>query len=155
MEFKKTSRKIDWIVIHCTATREGQDISVDQIRKWHTDKGWSDIGYHFVIDLQGNIHKGRPVSKAGAHVRGFNSKSIAISYVGGVDKDLKAKDTRTTEQKEAICSLLTDLKTQYRDAKIVGHRDFSKDKNNDGIITPSEWMKMCPSYDVQSEYNYM
>jgi len=149
---KHTRRRIDYLVMHCTATREGQHITVDQIRKWHTNKGWSDIGYHYVIYLDGSIHEGRPVTRIGAHVRGYNKHSIGITYVGGVDHNLAPKDTRTPEQKIAIERLLKSLKCYHPKAKILGHRDFSPDKNNNGIIEPFEWMKACPCYDAITEH---
>lgn len=150
---KDTNRRIDYLVVHCTATREGQHITVEDIRRWHMNKGWSDIGYHYVIYLDGSIHKGRPVSRIGAHVKGFNKYSIGITYVGGVSKDLAPKDTRTYEQKKALSLLLSELKCRHPKAKIMGHRDFSPDKNNNGIIEPFEWMKACPSFDAKGEYS--
>ena len=152
MILKKTRRQIDWLVVHCTATREGQDISVNQIRQWHLNRGWSDIGYHYVIDLDGNIHEGRPVWRIGAHVRGYNRYSIGITYVGGVSSLLSPKDTRTPQQKSALRNLLIELKKLYPNAKIQGHRDFSKDINNNGVIEPFEWLKACPSFDAKTEY---
>lgn len=147
-----TRRKIDYLVVHTTATREGQHITVDDIRRWHMNKGWSDIGYHYVVYLDGTIKEGRPVSKIGAHVKGFNRNSIGITYVGGVDKNLTPKDTRTAAQKKALVELLRDLKSFYPTAVIQGHRDFSPDKNRNGIIEPFEWMKACPCFDAKKEY---
>ena len=88
-------RTVNKIVIHCTATKEGQNVSVGTIKKWHLNRGFSDIGYHYVIGIDGKINSGRPVSKSGAHVRNGNSDSIGISYTGGLDINGKAKDTRT------------------------------------------------------------
>ena len=155
MKLLKTKRKIDWLVVHCTATRENQHITVDEIRKWHTDKGWSDIGYHYVIYLDGTIHEGRPVTRQGAHVKGFNKNSIGITYVGGVDKNLAPKDTRTEAQKEALSELICELSELYPDAKVRGHRDFSKDINNNGVIEPFEWIKVCPSFNAYKEFYYV
>ena len=132
-------RKIDKLIVHCSATREGQYISVDTIRDWHVNgRGWNDIGYHFYIDLDGNILKGRDIAKMGAHVAGHNRYSIGICYCGGVEEDGKTpKDTRTPKQKEALLAVLRTLKAMYPDASIHGHRDFSS--------------KACPSYDATSE----
>lgn len=152
---KKSKRQIKDIVVHCTATREGVYLSVDEIREWHIKKGWSDIGYHYVIYLDGSIHEGRPVDRVGAHVKGFNRKSIGITYVGGVDVNLNPKDTRTQEQKESLERLLINLKRLYPSAKTKGHRDFSKDLNNNGVIEPFEWMKVCPSFDAKKEYKHL
>lgn len=133
-------RNINKIIVHCTATPEGRDVSVDTIRKWHVeDNGWSDIGYHWVIALSGAIEKGRPESKSGAHAKGHNDNSIGVVYVGGCDKNMNPKDTRTVAQKETLRCLLEDLKERYPQAQIIGHRDVSS--------------KACPSFDAKSEYS--
>ena len=131
-------RAIHKIIIHCTATREGDDISVDTIRRWHLNRGWSDIGYHYVIDIKGNINAGRPIELMGSHTRGFNKGSIGIAYVGGVEADgVTPKDTRTKAQKDSIIRLVKKLKGCYPDVTIHGHNEFSN--------------KACPSYNVQNE----
>lgn len=156
---KKSKRRIDYIAIHCTATPEGQNLTVEQIRKQHKKQGWSDIGYHYVVYRDGTVNVGRDVNIAGAHVSGYNAYSIGISYVGGLEndpkkayKDLKAKDTRTEQQKASLLALLMDLRKLYPTAKIQGHRDFSPDKNHNGTIEPSEWIKDCPSFDAKTSY---
>jgi N-acetyl-anhydromuramyl-L-alanine amidase AmpD len=156
---KKSRRRINYIVVHCTATPEGQDRTVEQIRAEHKRHGWSDIGYHYLVTLDGKVHEGRDVNIAGAHVAGHNADSIGIAYVGGLENDpkktyqqLKAKDTRTDAQKAALLSLLMDLRRFYPEAKIVGHRDFSPDKNHNGTIEPFEFIKSCPSFDARQEY---
>jgi N-acetylmuramoyl-L-alanine amidase len=132
-------RKIDKIIIHCSATPEGKDISVETIRDWHLKRGWSDIGYHYVIDLDGRVHAGRPIEKTGAHVKGHNTGSIGICYIGGVEQDGKTpKDTRTKEQKAALDNLLFILTDVFANVTIHGHNEFSS--------------KACPSFDVQAEY---
>ena len=131
-------RAIHKIIIHCTATREGDDISVDTIRRWHLARGWSDIGYHYVIDIKGNINAGRPIELMGSHTRGENKYSIGVAYVGGVEADGKTpKDTRTKAQKDSIIRLVKKLKGCYPDVSIHGHNEFSN--------------KACPSYNVQNE----
>ena len=133
-------RAIHKIIIHCTATREGDDISVDTIRRWHLARGWSDIGYHYVIDIKGNINAGRPIELMGSHTRGENKYSIGIAYVGGVEADGKTpKDTRTKAQKDSIIRLVKKLKGCYPDVTIHGHNEFSN--------------KACPSYNIQDEIN--
>ena len=133
-------RAIHKIIIHCTATREGDDISVDTIRRWHLARGWSDIGYHYVIDIKGNINAGRPIELMGSHTRGENKYSIGVAYVGGVEADgVTPKDTRTKAQKDAIIRLVKKLKGCYPDVTIHGHNEFSN--------------KACPSYNVQNEIN--
>lgn len=159
LHMKKSRRTITDIVIHCTASREGQAMTVEQIRAEHKKNGWSDIGYHYVIGLNGEMWNGRDVDLVGAHVSGHNAHSIGIAYVGGLENrpgvpynKLKAKDTRTNAQKTALLSLLMDLRKLYPKAKISGHRDFSPDKNHNGVIEPQEWIKSCPSFDAKTEY---
>ena len=145
-------RKITKIVVHCTATKEGVDINADTIDKWHKKRGWNGIGYHYVIKLNGDIELGRPDSKIGAHVKGYNYNSIGVVYVGGLSKDMSPKDTRTEEQKESLICLLEELKLKYPQAEIMGHRDLSKDLDGDGVISPFEWTKVCPCFDAKEEY---
>lgn len=156
---KKSKRRIDYIAVHCTATREGQDQTVAQIKAGHLQRGFSDVGYHYIIYRDGTVNLGRDVNISGAHVSGYNVYSIGISYVGGLEndpkkayKDLKAKDTRTEAQKASLLALLMDLRKLYPTAKIQGHRDFSPDRNHNGTIEPSEWIKDCPSFDAKTEY---
>jgi len=134
------TRKIDKIIVHCSATREGQHIDVDTIRDWHVNgRGWSDIGYHYVIYLDGTVHPGRPIERSGAHTKGQNSNSIGICYIGGVETDGKTpKDTRTPEQKAALDNLLFVLTDIFANTSIHGHNEFAA--------------KACPSFDVQAEY---
>ena len=133
-------RKIDKIIIHCSATREGQDIPVETIRKWHVEgRGWSDIGYHFYIDIDGKIWKGRDIQKIGAHCSGNNRSSIGVCYCGGVEADGKTpKDTRTASQKESLLHVLKTLKAMFPDASIYSHNEFAN--------------KACPSFDATNEY---
>lgn len=156
---KRSKRRIDYIAIHCTATLEGNDLTVEDMRKQHKAQGWSDIGYHYVVYRDGTVHLGRDVDLIGAHVGGYNSYSIGIAYVGGLENKprviysmQKAKDTRTPAQKASMLSLLIDLRKLYPKAVIQGHRDFSPDKNHDGVISPDEWIKDCPSFDAKREY---
>ena len=150
---KKSRRRITDIVIHCTASAFGKDLSVDDIRKMHKAQGWSDIGYHYVVTLDGKVHEGRDVDIIGAHVGGHNSNSIGVVYVGGLDKKGKAADTRNDAQKAGLLSLLMDLRKLYPTARISGHRDFSPDLNHNGIVEPWERIKECPSFDAKSEYS--
>lgn len=145
----QNSRKITELIVHCSATPEGEDYTVDQIRQWHTTpkpngNGWSDIGYHYIIYRDGSIHTGRPESVTGAHTTGHNTVSIGICYIGGCPPrseegwNLKSKDTRTPQQKLALVKLLRELKKKYPNAKIYGHRNFAN--------------KSCPSFDAKKEY---
>lgn len=131
-------REIKEIIIHCTATPEGREVTVKEIDAWHKQRGWKGVGYHYVIYLDGSIHPGRDINKVGAHCSSHNKNSIGICYVGGVDKNMKPKDTRTPEQKEALICLLKKLKTKYPNAGIFGHRDFAN--------------KACPCFDAKAEY---
>lgn len=144
------SRNIRRIVIHCTATREGQDIDAATIRRWHLRQGWSDIGYHFVIGIDGEIERGRPEETPGSHVRGFNTGSIGVVYVGGLDAQGRGKDTRTEAQKTALAQLVRSLLRAYPGADVVGHRDLSPDKDGDGVVERHEWLKECPCFDVRA-----
>lgn len=157
---KKSKRRIDYIAVHCTASKEGEPMTVEQIRSIHRKNGWSDIGYHYCVYLDGSVHIGRDVHLSGAHVSGYNPYSIGVVYVGGLENrsgvpynKLRAKDTRTPAQKRALATLLTDLRKLYPKAVIQGHRDFSPDRNHNGIIEPSEWIKDCPSFDAKTEYS--
>ena len=125
------------IILHCSATREGQDVKAKTIKQWHKDRGFDDIGYHYVIDLDGTIEKGREEDLVGAHCKGHNATSIGICYVGGCDKNMKPKDTRTPEQKRSMLSLVRKLVNKYKIpvTQIWAHHDFDKHK-------------ACPSFDV-------
>ena len=136
---KTSKRKIKELLIHCSATREGRNYTVDNIRKWHNERGFSDIGYHYVIYIDGSINNGRDVDLVGAHCTNHNTYSIGICYIGGCKTDgTSPKDTRTDAQKAALLSLLKDLRKKYPFAKIHGHNEFSN--------------KACPCFDVQKEY---
>ena len=125
------------IILHCSATREGQDVKAKTIKQWHKDRGFDDIGYHYVIDLDGTIEKGGDEGLVGAHCKGHNATSIGICYVGGCDKNMKPKDTRTPEQKRSMLSLVRKLVNKYKIpvSQIWAHHDFDKHKG-------------CPSFDI-------
>lgn len=131
-------RKINKIILHCAATREGQNFTVADIERWHKQRGFAKIGYHFVIYLDGSVHKGRDISEIGAHVQGQNSNSIGICYIGGLDVNGKAKDTRTDAQKASLVKLVAELKAQFPDTTIHGHNEFAN--------------KACPCFEVKKEF---
>lgn len=136
---KKTMRTINEIIVHCSATQEGKDFTIADIDRWHRQRGFTKIGYHYVIYRDGTIHVGRNESEVGAHCLGHNQNSIGICYIGGLSSDGKTpKDTRTDAQKKALTTLLQALKKKYPSASIHGHRDFAK--------------KACPSFDATKEY---
>lgn len=145
-------RKITELVLHCSATREGQHVTVADIDRWHRDRGFKKIGYHYVIYLDGSIHAGRDLEEVGAHVTGHNATTIGICYIGGLDAAGNPRDTRTPEQKAAIVYLLESLREKFPTARICGHRDFSPDKNGNGKIEPNEYIKACPCFDATAEY---
>lgn len=153
-------KKIDSIIIHCSATRAGQDVRAADIDKWHKERGFAMIGYNYVVDLDGTVEVGRPLSRDGAHCNtagtsglSYNKHSIGICYIGGLDENGNAADTRTDRQKAALASLIYTLMETYPDiVEVIGHRDASPDVNQDGQITPNEWIKQCPCFEVKSEF---
>ena len=133
-------RKINKIIIHCTATAEGKNYTAADIDRWHKTMGFSKIGYHYIILLDGTVETGRPLEMQGAHTYGHNADSIGICYVGGLDCLGNPKDTRTTAQRSALEELVKKLKKRFPKAVIHGHRDFAN--------------KDCPCFDVRTElYN--
>lgn len=132
-------RKIDKIIIHCTATPARRDVTVADIDRWHRQRGFNSIGYHYVIYRDGSIHPGRPVALVGAHCKGHNARSIGVAYVGGLADDGKTPlDTRTPAQRAALARLVDRLARAYPGATIHGHREFAA--------------KACPCFDVASEF---
>ena len=130
-------RAINKIIIHCTATPEGRNVTVAEVTRWHKEKGYRTIGYHYLIGLNGEVWRGRAEAEVGAHCEGENTNSIGVCYVGGLTKNGKqAKDTRTPEQRDALAKLVKELKVKYPLAKVHGHREFAN--------------KECPSFDVQA-----
>lgn len=138
------SRKVtDSVVIHCSATPEGRDNSAADIRAWHKARGFEDIGYHYVIRLDGTVEAGRREDLVGAHCRehGMNRRSVGICYVGGMSADMKyPKDTRTDAQKKSMKTLVDKLRNKYSipAGRVFGHRDFAR--------------KACPSFDVRAVF---
>jgi len=146
----------DLIVIHCSATRPSQHIGAAQIAEWHAAKGWTAIGYHFVITRAGDLELGRPVDEVGAHVAGFNGKSVGICMVGGLDQEgrelANAPQMFTPAQWDTARVLVAYLRKLYPAARVCGHRDLSPDKNQDGKIQQSEWLKSCPGFDAAQQF---
>jgi len=142
-------RPINKIVVHCSATKADRNIGEAEITQWHKEKGWSDIGYHFVIRRNGLRENGRPIEIAGAHVAGHNTGSIGICMVGGVGQDGKAECNFTSRQFQALEILLRELLSQFPKAEVLGHRDLSPDKDGDGTVEQSEWLKECPTFDAK------
>ena len=129
-------RKINKVFVHCSYTPASMDIGADEIRQWHLERGWSDIGYHFVIRRDGTLDLGRPAEKIGAHVRGHNSDSLGVCLVGG-----KPDANFTYKQYEMLYKLHDMLDTNFKNPEWLGHRDAG-DTN-----------KSCPNFDVKSFFS--
>jgi N-acetylmuramoyl-L-alanine amidase len=135
-------RELKRIILHCSATREGQDVDAATIRKWHLARGWSDIGYHYVIKLDGVVEQGRPLHRIGAHTKGHNADSIGICYIGGLDAQGDAMDTMTGRQRDAFQRLCYALCiTFHQPFAIHGHNEFSP--------------KACPSFEVADKFEWL
>lgn len=164
-------RSINLIVIHCSATPSGQWLTgtapgnlgrrtpLAVIEGWHRQRGFNGIGYHYLVDIDGVVWKGRPEDQAGAHVAGHNANSIGICLVGGAERDGRF----TPKQWESLAGLVQDVAKRHKLAltkvrtlplagkpsgPLCGHRDLSPDLNNDGKVQPTEWLKTCPGFDV-------
>ena len=133
--FADAMRNITQIIIHCSATPEGREVSVNEIASWHRQRGFNGIGYHYVVGLDGTVGKGRPIEQAGAHCQGHNKNSIGVCYIGGCDSRLRPKDTRTAAQRAALRQLVAELKKIYPQATVHGHCEFAA--------------KACPCFDVE------
>lgn len=133
-----TTRKIDTIFIHCAATPEGKDFTTTDIRAWHKARGFTDVGYHYVVYRDGTVALGRPIGQVGAHVSGHNTGSIGVCYIGGVSADGKvAKDTRTKAQTSSLLWLTQQLVKKFNVKRIRGHSEVAN--------------KACPSFNVQTD----
>lgn len=137
---KRSKRAINEIIVHCSATPEGKDYTVADIKRWHIARGFNTIGYHYVVYRDGTIHEGRDINTAGAHCTGHNTHSIGVCYIGGLAADGKTpKDTRTAEQRDGLRWLIASLKDVYPKATVHGHREYAN--------------KACPCFDAAKEYN--
>lgn len=143
------------LVWHCTATPEGEEHTVKEIDGWHRARGFKKVGYHRVIHLDGTVSEGRSEEEVGAHVAGHNVGSIGYSYVGGVDKNGKPKDTRTDDQKTTMLGLTERAIAKYNLKRVLGHRDLSPDLDGDGEIEAYEWIKVCPCFEAMKEYGHL
>ena len=141
-------RKIDLIVVHCSATREDRTFSEHDLEVCHRGRGFNGAGYHFYIRKNGDIKTTRPIERIGAHAKGFNAHSIGICYEGGLSCHGKPKDTRTEWQRPSLEVPIKALRSDYPEARVCGHRDLSPDRNGNGEIEPEEWIKECPCFEV-------
>ena len=135
-------RKIDLIVIHCSATRADRTLTAFDLETLHRRRGFNGTGYHYYIRKDGTTLLTRPIERIGAHVKGFNASSIGICYEGGLNEDGKPTDTRTAAQRFALIDLLTILRHQYPEAQIAGHYQLSASIH-----------KACPCFDPKKEYS--
>lgn len=132
-------RDIERIIIHCSATPPKRDVTADDIRQWHLARGWADIGYHYVVRLDGTVESGRPITRQGAHARGHNKDSIGICYIGGIGSNGVAKNTMTWDQRISIKQLCRALRRVLnKPLQLHGHNEFSA--------------KACPSFEVGTEF---
>lgn len=134
-------REFKRIILHCTATPPDMPVDVALVRQWHLKRGWSDIGYHYLIHRDGGIEPGRPIVKAGAHTKGHNEDSVGVAYCGGVDDNNKPEDNMTMLQEVSFLLLVRSLRTVFGPLTIHGHNEFSS--------------KACPAFDVQEKYKYL
>ena len=135
----KNPRKINLIVVHCSATRVNKNFTVEQLEACHKARGFKGIGYHFYIRKDGTMTQHRKLLEVGAHARPYNRCSIGICYEGGLDEQGKPCNTMTTEQETRLIDLFRNLKILFPKAKIVGHRDL-----------PGTTPKECPCLDAGS-----
>jgi len=146
----------DLIVFHCSATRPNQHIGRETLEEWHLSRGFSSIGYHFVITRAGDLQLGRPLEDIGAHVQGFNANSVGVCMIGGLDANghelVHAPDQFTPAQWRTAKTLVAFLRSVYPAARVCGHRDLSPDTNRDGRIEQREWLKSCPGFDASAMF---
>ena len=138
------AESVRFLVIHCTATREDQDYTPEQLRRDHLRRGFIDVGYHFYIRKDGTVTQHRRYNEVGAHCRPFNRCSIGICYEGGLDESGRPKDTRTLAQRSALVRLLKALKQQFPQALIRGHNEM-----------PGATTKECPSFRPSTELSQL
>ena len=135
---------VSYIIIHCSATRETQDYTPEQLKRDHLARGFIDVGYHFYIRKDGTVTKHRRLNEVGAHCRPFNRCSIGVCYEGGLDANGKPKDTRTLKQRASLAGLLLDLHRQFPKAVIRGHCEM-----------PGAVIKACPCFVASKEFAYL
>lgn len=142
-------REIKYIVVHCSGGT--QDATVEAIKNYWKKIGWKSVGYHFIIDKNGLETQLQSIIYPTNGVKGYNENSIHVCYIGGVDKFGKPVDNRTDAQKQKLRLRVNALKAQFPNAKVLGHRDLSPDKDKDGVVEKHEWVKSCPCFDVKTE----
>lgn len=134
----QTRKETTEIIIHCAATKPSMKVDATVIDRWHREKGWLKIGYHYVINRDGSIEIGRNEDTVGAHAKGYNATSVGICLVGGLSEDNEPEDNFTDEQWLMLTRLVDGISSKYPDAKIIGHNNVST--------------KTCPNFDVGEWY---
>lgn len=143
-------RPIDLVVIHCSATKNGGAVSVNTIRQWHLARGFSGVGYHYVITIDGKLNATRIENMIGAHALGHNGSSLGICMVGGLGgPDKQNPGAYTMSQWDSLRWLVKDILVRHPNARVCGHRDLSPDLDGDGEVEPNEWIKLCPCFEVK------
>ena len=131
--------KTNFIVVHCAATKPSMDTSAADIDRWHRERGWLKIGYHFVVRRNGEIEEGRHIEEVGAHASGYNYSSVSVCLIGGLSEDGKSSENNFTEEQwESFGAVIDTLTNRYPNAKVIGHNDISK--------------KDCPTFNVGEWY---
>lgn len=133
-------RRIDYIVVHASATPPDMQVNAAVIDSWHKAKGWDGIGYHFVVNRNGDVEIGRPVDKAGAHVYGYNAYSIGICMIGGVNSSNEPENNYTPAQWYTMKQLFLVLHAVYPGAQWLGHRDFPNVHKDCPCFDVKEWL---------------
>jgi len=132
-------RKIHRIILHCSATKPDHDVTMDDLRTWHVDgNGWKDVGYHYSIRLDGTLEVGRPVQKVGAGVKGHNTDTVHVCYIGGLDDTGKPANTLNDDQRATLYTVCTSLVRVFGPLELMGHNDLTDEKE-------------CPSFRVSTE----
>ncbi len=155
---KEPKRKIDLLIIHCSATPEDTKLTEQDLEAIHRMRGADGAGYHFYIRKNGDIKSMRPIGEIGAHTKGFNEHSIGICYEGGLDNKGNPKDTRTEWQKHSLRVLVKTLLLDYPRARVCGHRDLMGIETKETHLFTVEneyFVKSCPSFDVRSDMKYI
>lgn len=142
-------------VMHVSATRMSQNYTFERCKADHLARGFNDIGYHFYITKDGEVHEGRPLTRDGAHVQGHNRGTIGICTEGGLDERGNPADTMNGIQHTAAVGLLQALKKGNPKMKVTGHRDLSPDTNRNGKVDKWEWLKVCPCYDATVKFKFI
>lgn len=132
-------RVLKEIIVHCTATPAARALTVPELRRWHIERGFADIGYHFIVHQDGTVSEARPLSQIGAHCAGYNKFSIGVAYVGGISLNGLNIDTRTDAQRASMSLLIVDLMHKYGIRSVVGHNYYNPNKS-------------CPCFDAKAEY---